>query len=349
MTQDTPTTPITIKQLAQTLGMSHSTVSRALNGHPSISDTTRKRIEQAAAQYGYVPNSAARILKTARSGIIGLVIPDIQNKFYTTVAKAISDAATELHWQMVLAITDDQPARENVAIRSLLKAQAEGVIIVPTAAPTGETLSMLQRLHTLQLLRSHSGIRSPAIKVADRAGISMATEHLQSLGHRRIGFIGPLTEVSTGRERLQGFLDRFPDEATAKDYVQICPPRPQYAAEAFRRLLAMKEPPSGIVLGSPEFTLGVIEAASEDGVRIPDQVSLVGYGDASWGHFVRGGLTTMALPEQDIADACVDMLRVRIGAPKAASGGRGSAESETYFRPSLVLRASTCRPTKINP
>ena len=344
MTQDAPTTPITIKQLAQALGMSHSTVSRALNGHPSISDATRKRIEQAAAQFGYVPNSAARILKTARSGIIGLVIPDIQNKFYATVAKAISDAAAEQHWQMVLAITDDNSERENVAIRSLLKAQAEGVIIVPTATPAKETLSMLERLHTLQLLRSHTGIRSPAIKVADRAGISMATEHLQSLGHRRIGFIGPLTEVSTGRERLQGFLDRFPDDPTASDYVQICPPRPQYAAEAFRRLLSMDQPPTGIVLGSPEFTLGVIEAASQDGVPIPQRLSLVGYGDAGWARFVCGGLTTMTLPEQDIADACVDMLRVRIGAPKAAAGGRGSAESETYFRPSLVLRGSTNHP-----
>lgn len=341
MTQSTPTAPVTIKQLAQMLGMAHSTVSRALNGHPSISAATRKRIEQAAAQFGYVPNSAARILKTARSGIIGLVIPDIQNKFYATVAKAISDAAAEQHWQMILAITDDDQEREGTAIRSLLKAQAEGVIIVPTAVPAQETRSMLQRLHTIQLLRSHSGIYSPAIKVADRAGIALATEHLQALGHRRIGFIGPMTEVSTGRERLQGFFDCFPGDATVQRYVQICPPHSQYAADAFRRLLCMDASPSAIVLGSPEFSLGIIEAAYQDGVSIPEQISLVGYGDSGWSRLVCGGLTTMRLPEQDIADACVDMLRVRIGVPKAANGRKTSAASETYFQPSLVLRCST--------
>ena len=341
MTQSTPTAPVTIKQLAQMLGMAHSTVSRALNGHPSISAATRKRIEQAAAQFGYVPNSAARILKTARSGIIGLVIPDIQNKFYATVAKAISDAAAEQHWQMILAITDDDQEREGTAIRSLLKAQAEGVIIVPTAVPAQETRSMLQRLHTIQLLRSHSDIRSPTIKVADRAGIALATEHLQALGHRRIGFIGPMTEVSTGRERLQGFFDCFPGDATVQRYVQICPPHSQYAADAFRRLLCMDASPSAIVLGSPEFSLGIIEAAYQDGVSIPEQISLVGYGDSGWSRLVCGGLTTMRLPEQDIADACVDMLRVRIGVPKAANGRKTSAASETYFQPSLVLRCST--------
>jgi len=340
-----PCRPLTIKQLAEMLDMAHSTVSRALNDHPSISDATKTRIRQAASEFGYVPNSAARILRTARSGIIGLVIPDIQNKFYTTVAKAIADDAAEQSWQMVLATTDDQPERERFAIRSLLKAQAEGVIIVPTAQPVAETLDMLKRLHVLQLLRSHAEIQAPAIKVADRQGIEIATEHLQGLGHLRIGYIGTPTDFSTGRERLQGFLDCFLDSANARQYVQLCSPRPRFGAAAFRQLMAMSEAPTAVVMGSPEFAPGVMMAASQDGIDIPKRVSLVGYGDSEWNTFLCGGLTTMSLPEQDIADACVDMLRTR--STRAQTAEDNKLESKILFSPTLILRGSTRRQSEL--
>ncbi len=339
--------PITIKQLAQMLGLAHSTVSRALNGHPAISEATKKRIAEAAAKAGYVPNSAAQSLKTARSHTIGLVVPDIQNAFYATVAKTIATAAADQSWQLVLAITEDQPGREAHAIESLLKAQAEGVIIVPTAAPEPETLAMIKRLRVVQLLRHHPRIESPAITLADRYGISAATEHLQALGHERIGYIGAPTAVTTGRERLQGFLDRFSaspesrDEAGAR--IQIGPPKKSFAADAFRRLLAMSEPPSAIVLGSQSFALGVLLAARQDNIRIPADVSLVGYGDSEWCTLLDGGLTALSLPVQEIAQACVDTLRKRLEMPPTRKSLARAAQPEHIFLPKLIIRGSSRR------
>lgn len=346
MTQSERTSaPVTIKQLARALGLSHSTVSRALNDHPAISIETKTRIRQAASKSGYVPNSAARVLRNERSGIIGLVIPDIQNDFYTTVAKTISDAAAEQSWQMILASTDDQPERENLAVRSLLKVRAEGVIIVPTASPEQETLDMVRRLHAVQLVRSHSGIDAPAITVADRLGVSLATTHLLELGHTRIGYIGSSAELSTGRERLQGFLEQFSGSMLryAQSNVHLGPPRSHFGASAFKQLLASDAPPSAIVLGSPEFTLGVMLAAEEENVRIPDDLSLVGYGDFDWNKLLCGGLTAVALPEQEIADACVEMLHARFGSAGMSGFEREQDVSGRLYQPRLVVRGSSRR------
>jgi LacI family transcriptional regulator len=333
---------MTIKQLAHILGMAHSTVSRALNGHPAISKATKKRIEEAAAQYGYVPNSAARILRNAPSGVIGLVIPDIRNDFYTTVAKAIADTAAESSWQMVVATTDDQPERERQAVRSLMKARAESIIIAPTAEPSAETVEMLKRVYTLQLLRHHSSIRAPSITVDDRAGIAMATRHLLDLGHRRIGYIGRDSNVSTGLARLQGFVECFDDPRAAGQRLVLVPRRAEYGASALRGLLARAEPPTAIVLGSPEFTSGVLEAASEDKLRIPDDLSLVCYGDSAWNRFLHGGLTTVKLPEKEIANSCVEMLRKRLDASTdKADESRPNDETSICFQPWLAVRHSS--------
>lgn len=343
MLQKTPKGAVTIKQLANMLGMAHSTVSRALNDHPAISDETKKKIRAKAKQLGYVPNSAARILRTARSGIIGLVVPDIKNEFFSTVAKTIASAAAHHAWQMVLATTDDQPERERYAVRSLLKAQAEGVIIASTAEPQPETLDMIGRLRAVQLLRSHPRIHAPSIKLADRAGIVAATAHLQELGHVHIGFIGPPAELSTGSERLQGFLQRFPDPAAARRRVQLGLPRPQFGAEAFGRLLDMPEPPTAVVLGSPEFALGVTLSAKERNIRIPEDVSVVGFGDSDLNKVLCGGLTAMFLPEQEISDACVELMRSELEKPRRSSREPKGSNDMWLFHPTLVMRNSTRR------
>ena len=333
---------VTIKQLAKILGMAHSTVSRALNDHPAISAATKKRIKEAAARYGYVPNSAARILRHARSGIIGLVIPDIRNDFYTTVAKAIADAAAESSWQMVVATTDDQSERERQAVRSLMKAQAESIIIAPTAEPSAETVEMLKRVHTLQLLRHHPGIRAPSITVDDRLGIGLATRHLQEREHRRIGYIGRNSDVSTGLARMQGFMECFDDSHDAERRIVLVPPRAAYGASALRSLLTRDAPPTAVVLGSPEFTSGALEAASEDGLRIPEDLSLVSYGDSTWNRFLHGGLTTVVLPEKEIANSCVEMLHKRLDDSQNRSGElRSNDETNVCFEPRLIMRRST--------
>ncbi|WP_165498150.1 LacI family DNA-binding transcriptional regulator [Siculibacillus lacustris] len=326
--------PITIKQLATMLGMAHSTVSRALNDHPAISAETKRRIQELAAHHGYVPNSAARSLKTAKSRIIGLVIPDIENRYYTTIAKTLADAAAPRSRQMMLSTTDDRPDREQSAILNLLEAQAEGVVLAPTADPTPETLAMLARLDVVQLLRHHPQIDAPRVEVADDYGLALSARHLVDLGHVRIGYIGNLSRVSTGAARLDGFLSVVGRDPETLRRVRICPPRADAAEGAFLDLMAGPDRPTGLVLGSARHTAGVLAGAARLGLRIPEDFSLVGYGDGELVPHLANGLTTLALPEQEMADACAALLGLI----------EPAGERPARFRPTLVVRRSTRAP-----
>ncbi|SJZ54446.1 LacI family DNA-binding transcriptional regulator [Consotaella salsifontis] len=332
----------TIKQLAQTLGMAHSTVSRALNDHPAISDATKERIRRAAAEFGYVPNTAARMLRTSQSGIVGLVVPDIVNPFFSRVAKSISSLAMEHRWQVVLSDTAGDPERERLAVESLLRTRAEGVIISVTEDPLPETIEMLGRLRVVQFLRSHPSIRAPVVKIGDFEAVATATAHLQSLGHTNIGFIGSPASLSTGFERRSGFLSRFPSRPPEEDLVVCGPVTPEFGTEAFLRMISRDDPPTAIVLGSASYSQGVAVAANRARIQIPEDLSIVGFGDTYLNEVLLGGLTTMVLPLQEIADTCVETLRLSFAqSERAAEAGDGLAIIQSL--PARLLLRSTTR------
>lgn len=288
-----------------------------------------------------MPNSAARSLKTARSRIIGLVIPDIENRYYTTVAKTIADAAALNARQMMLATTDDRADREQSAILNLLEAQAEGVVLVPTAAPAPETLAMLARLNVVQLLRQHARIAAPFVEVADALGIAQATQHLVDLGHRRIGYIGSHQAVSTGDARLRGFLSVMGRDAETMRRVRLCLPRADEAERALLELMQGADRPSAVILGGTRYTAGAIRGAARLGLAIPDDLSMVGYGDGDLLPYVASGLTTLALPEQEMANACVDLLGL-----SSDDKGRHAPPRTLVYPPHLVVRHSTRPPAE---
>ncbi len=302
---------MTIKKLAAILGLSHSTVSRALNGHPAISQSTKESVIQAAKKYGYIPNSAAQVLRNATSGAFGVIIPDIQNDFFISVTNAIAREAGKRSWQMILAITEDQPDTEYNALRRMMAASVDGIIIAPSANPLPETQELITRTHAVQLLRRHKSIQAPLIAIDDRYGISLATGHLLTLGHTRIGYIGSSTDLSTGFERLQGFLQHFSGHGQAglKDVIHIGPPQAEFGFDAFKRIMNADHPPSALVLGSPRYAMGVLLAAKALDIRIPEHLSVVAYGDVPWGGLLDMKLTTIVLPEKEMTDACVDMIR----------------------------------------
>jgi LacI family transcriptional regulator len=305
-----PTAPSTLKQLAALLGLSHSTVSRALNGRPGIHRDTRARVQAEAARLGYVANDAARLLKERQSSVIGLVVPNIQNKFYSSVAKTMADAASGQSCQVMLFTTDDDPVREAQAIRSLVGARAQAVVIAATACPETETLERLRGLRVIQLLRRHPAIAAPVVAVDDALGIELAAAHLLARGHRRIAYIGAPAELSTGRHRLDGLL-RALDAAglpPCAERIVLGPPRADVGADALGRVLAALPRPTALVVGSPEMAKGVLWEAARRGIQVPRDLSVVCYGDRSWYELIFGGLTAVRLPEAELARTCVRLL-----------------------------------------
>lgn len=336
------TKPITLKEIARQLDLSVSTVGRALTDDPQISRPTRERVKAAAAQLGYVAHSAARSMRSGRSSLVGLIIPDIENEFYGTLSKALAEIVSAADLQLVLAITEDDPASEEKQVRSLLEARVSGLVITSSPRPTRATIAMLERSPSVQLIRRIHGLAAPWFGINEDEALRVATQHLIDLGHRRIGYVGASTSLSTGRSRLEGYKSALREAGLLEIPHLICngAPRPSFGAEAFDTMWSAGTRPTGIVTAGARLTVGVLQAAARAGAAIPDDVSVVGYGDAPWWN---EGLTTIALPVREIALTCGAFLVQRIREAGGKAGTAPAGEQAVTFASNLTLGTSTAR------
>lgn len=330
---------ITIKDIAQRLELSVSTVGRALADHPRISRETKDRVRTAADELGYIANTAARIMRGGSSHLVGLLVPDIRSTFYSMVAQVLSKCLEAEGFHLALSITEDDRDIEMQQLRELFSARVAGVVIVPTASPRRESLALLRSVTHVQLLR-----RIPALGdwfgMDDERSILESTHHLIGLGHRRIGYIGDLL-FPTGKARYEGFKRALKEAKLPADagLAELGPPTSQFGAEAVARLLARKAAPTAIVTSTVLSTLGAAEQLSADSVKVPGQVSVVGFGDGHWQRWWGPGLTTLRLPTEELAAGCGLWFLHRL---KAARTGVSPADPHIAVSPtSLVIRGST--------
>lgn len=316
---------MTTRDIAEQLNLSVSTVGRALADDPRISVGTRHRVERKAAELGYVANQAARMMRGAPSMVIGLLIPDIRNDFYSTAAHALAQCMSQHGYQVMLCETGDSRDSELAQVRGMVAGRVAGVIVVPTPNPRGETIRLLRHLPHVQFLRIHPDLAEQWFGIDDREVLRGATRHLCGLGHTRIAYLGGLSGLSTGQQRLAGYLDVLGDGHDPGLVAQMPPGSVKAARTELARLLDGPDPPSAVVTASVRITQGVLEELAARRVAVPGELSVVGFGDepgfAWWGP----GLTTVAFPVHEIATACSMWLlqRLRDGgaAPFSSSTG----------------------------
>ncbi len=337
MTAPANTQLVTIRHIATALGMSHSTVSRALSDHPGVKAATRLKVQALARELGYVPNGFAQSMRAQHGPVVGLVVPDIQNDFYASVAQIVADAAASRGLHMALSITEDDPEREMGDLRALVVARAVGVIVTLCAQPRPETLELLAGVNAVQLVRQAPQVRHEAVLIDDQQGVAMATRHLVHYGHRDIAYVGSYTAISCGADRLQGFRGTMQEHGLDASRVSLGPPRPEFSHHAVTALMQGPTRPTGLVMGSSSLTMGALKALRASGLHWPRDVSVVGYGDPAWFDLVGDGLTTVRLPVQDMGRCAVSLLLSR-GTGDLAAGAQVSA---TRFAPALVVRGST--------
>lgn len=303
---------VTTRDIAGQLNLSVSTVGRALAGDPRISAGTRHRVEEKAAELGYVANQAARMMRGAPSMVIGLLIPDIRNAFYAVAAHALAQCMSQQGYQVMLCETGDSRDSELAQVRGMIAARVAGVIVVPTPNPRGETIRLLRRLPHVQLLRIHPDMAEQWFGIDDREVLRGATRHLHDLGHTRIAYLGGLSGLSTGQRRLAGYLDVLGTGHDPALVAQLPPGSVEAARTELARILDGPRPPSAVVTASVRITQGVLEELAARRVAVPGELSVIGFGDepgfAWWGP----GLTTMALPVHEIATACSMWLLQRL-------------------------------------
>lgn len=308
---------IGLQDVARAAGVSPATASRALHRPDLVALRTRERVEQVALELGYRPNVLARGLRTRGSRTIGLIVTDILNPFHATLAKGVQDAAEAQGYTVLMFNSDEQPGKERRALETLHGHLPMGLIVVPTAR-TRENLSVVSGLPTIELDRA-SGLKGAHTVMVDNvAGAREAVTHLTGLGHRRVGMIVGNQDVSTARERLQGYCEAL--ETAQVPYLEelVLPGdhREQGGRLAALRLLSGRERPTALFVGNNEMTVGAVLAARELGLNIPGDLSVVGFDDSRWAQTMSPALSVVSQPTYELGQlACQHLLSLIAGQP----------------------------------
>lgn len=303
---------VTIKDIADALGVAPSTVMRALADSSRINPKTKKWVQQMAEEMGHVANAAAKLMRGHDSTLIGLLIPDIENSFYAQVTKSVSDVCNASGFQLALALSDDNPTFEERHIRELVAARSAGIVIVPTANLTEKSAALLATKNVAQLIRKNPTLEANWYGIDDFDAIRTATQYLLDLRHPRIGLICGEDALSSGRERHEGYVVALREQGLELDSELIMrgPPNANFAKGAANQLSALPHPPSAIIAAGAGLSEGLLNAAARWKPCGEEGISLIGYSECNAFRWWRGtGLITIDLPVRQITtDLCSALL-----------------------------------------
>ena len=330
---------MTLKKLGRLAGVHPSTVARVLNDDPRqrVSEEVRGRILALAHEHGYQPNHLARSLRTKRSFVIGTAIPDIANPFFAILFRGIEDALAASRYSVILANTDDEPEREQGGIAMLRGRQVDGLLIA-TARREDPTIAALAASDfPFVLVNRHTDpMPTNAVVPDDYAGAVAAVEHLIGLGHRRIAHISGSDEMSTGHTRRRGYLDTIQRHRLPVDTDMMIRGsfREPGGYQSMRQLLDLPQRPTAVFAVNDLAAVGAIRAIEEADLRVPHDISIVGFNDLSAAIGTARLLTTVRLPLHDMGKAAAEHLLARIT-------GTMVAREPVVIPVELIVRQST--------
>jgi LacI family transcriptional regulator len=292
---------LTLKQLGRLAGVHPSTVARVLNEdpHQRVSDEVRQRIVALAHEHGYQPNHLARSLRTKRSYVIGTLIPDIANPFFALLFRGIEDALAQREYSVILANTDDDPAREVRGIAMLRGRQVDGLIVATARRKDAAVLELAAEGFPFVMVNRHMDpLAANAVVPDDYAGAVAAIEHLIALGHRRIGHIAGADTISTGHARRRGYWDALQRHGLLLDPALVVQGnyRESGGYNAMRGLLALDQLPTAVFAVNDLAAAGALRAMQEVGLQAPRDMSIVGFNDLSTAVQTTPALTTLRVP-----------------------------------------------------
>ena len=328
----------TLQEVASRASVSISTVSRVLNTPAKVRAGTRTRVEEAIRELRYKPNRVARRLRSrdGRSHLLGLIIPDIQNAFFSNVVRGVEDVARAHDYAVILCNSDEELDRERFYLEILAAESADGVILPPIRGDerTARRLADLD-LPVVCIDRRLTRTAIDTVVAENREGARAAISHLVRLGHRRIGaIIGPLN-LSTSVERRAGYRQALEEAGIPPDdaLVRSGEPRREEGRRIAEELLAEQPSVTALFAGNALLTLGVLQALRERGLNVPGDLAVVGYDDEPWAGLLDPPLTTVRQPSYEMGRHAAELLLKRIAAP-------GRPPALVVLEPELVVRRS---------
>lgn len=302
---------VTLHELARAANVSVATVSRALtnSAHP-VNEATRQRILALANELGYRPNLVARGLRTDRTGMVGIIIDTIVSPFSPLIVRGIQDYLAQRGYYGVIINSDWDPKAEVEAIHNLIARSIDGIVFVESWQRGANTTLDLANKPYVFVHRRSSPSEHNSVSVDERYGAGLAVEHLATLGHRRIGFVGGPPAWTASIDRLLGYQETLERRQLHFDPALVHEGTWELESgfQAGRKLLALSERPSAIFAVNDLMALGVIYAAQAAGLRVPEDLAVVGYDDREIASLSRPTITTVTLPCYAIGQALARML-----------------------------------------
>lgn len=333
--------PVTMRDVARAANLSQSTVSRVLNGTPTvvpIGEQTRELVLATAATLGYRPNPLARGLRGASTMLLGLIVRDITDPFFAGAIEAVSTAARERGYNVVLGHAHAR-ADEAIDLWAVLEARhCDAILLLGDTTDQPQLLRDLAGAHVpvVTLWQGMKTTEVASVSVDNRAGVRAVLDHLSELGHERIAFVGG-RQLGDIKDREKAFVRYFQSRGAPvrEGYLQHGANDPGAAAAALQRLLALPAPPTAVVAATDVLALGLLHAAHESGLIVPEQLSVTGFDDIPVAAFTVPSLTTVRMPVREMVEQAMQLALDK--------QGRTAGRSPVILQPSLVVRASTAR------
>jgi DNA-binding LacI/PurR family transcriptional regulator len=323
-----------IKEVAKRAKVSTATVSRTINNSEKVKPATAARVRKAIEELNFYPNTHARTLVSGRSRMLGLIISDITNPFFPELVKSFEDQAVQRGQEVI--ITDYNPKRMAGCIRRMVERKVDGVAIMTSEADPGLVAELARRnIPTVFMDTGKAGPHTANIRIDYAQGIHEAMQHLFSLNHRRIGFITGPMNLESVRIRYAAFLSGLKSRGLSeRGMTEKGNHRIDGGAMAMRSLLKLRQPPTAVVTSNDLTAIGALGAIYEAGLRVPDDISLIGFDDISFAHLTQPPLTTVALSRTQLAVTAFAALEALI---RKEDGSHSDYTIPTH----LVMRKST--------
>lgn len=335
----------TIKDIAKKIGVSHSTVSRALSGNTVIAAETTEKIRLAALEMGYQPSAAARSLKTNRSNVIGVILNNIADPFFSEIVFGIEACAQEAGYSLFIAASQHDHSREKKIVQAMMEHRTEGVIICSSSFSSEQGKQLLTYGFPIVVVNHQAAENFHySIYHDDYDGSRQITRHLIDLGHRHIAYLGNSESGRTTLERLSGYKDEMLD-AGLDIQKQLIHNQPggdsRNGYKSVKSFLELSPRPTAIICFNDLMAIGVIKGLADAGLHVPEDISVTGFDNISMSAYSTPALTTIDQPKRSIGEEACQLLFDLI---RRSRSGETFEPKEKILKGKLLVRQSTSNP-----
>jgi len=324
-----------IDVVAKAAGVHRSTVSRAFSRPEAVKSETREHILRIAEGLGYTMSPLAQALRTKTSTFVPLIVPDITNPFFAELAKTMTQAADERGYQLLLCVTNGDPAKTEGYFTAMQAMYAPFGIVAPSTKVDTDALKRFDFGHRVVVIDRVEGDSSvPTVTVDSRRGIILALEHLRSLGHTSIGYVSGISGTHTAQDRMDAYLE-LSAEGSGTPLVLDSGSDQDAGARAAKHFLEMDNPPTAIIAANDMVAFAVISALGQSGIRVPEDVSVIGFDGLAMGARFNPPLTTVRQPIADMGNIAIEL---------AEKQNLNGSVDHVVLEPELLVRASTAGP-----